>query len=101
MSYCRYCGTEIMYVRTANEKWMPYDVTGEAHFCDRTGSKNKHGLEVCRTCGKPVFSMKRKCMDYTTLELHTCKKGDITRYEKYQSNQKQQAASNDANKKRK
>lgn len=89
MSYCRYCGTEIMYTRTANEKWMPYDVTGNPHFCSKPGlkTKNRSGLEVCKKCGKPVFKMNSKIMDYTTLELHHCKKGDITRYEKYRKKQ--------------
>lgn len=90
MSYCRYCGTEIMYTRTANEKWMPYDVTGQPHFCNqnkKSGEKNKSGLEVCKKCGKPVFKNKGKIVDYTTLENHICKKGDITRYEKYLNKQ--------------
>lgn len=90
MSYCRYCGTEIIYTRTANEKWMPYDVTGAPHFCNQKNSKKKNisGLEVCKTCGKPVFKMKRKIIDYTTLELHKCKNGDIVRYEKYKKQKK-------------
>ena len=85
MSYCRYCGREIMYTRTANEKWLPYDVTGEPHFCNKKSKSTKKtsGLEVCKTCGKPVFKLKGKTMDYTTLEIHLCKKGDVTRYEKY------------------
>lgn len=85
MSYCRYCGREIMYTLTANEKWLPYDVTGEPHFCNKEGKSTKKtsGLEVCKTCGKPVFKMKGKTVDYTTLEIHLCKKGDVTRYEKY------------------
>ena len=85
MSYCRYRGREIMYSRTANEKWLPYDVTGEPHFCNKKGKSTKKtsGLEVCKTCGKPVFKLKGKTMDYTTLEIHLCKKGDVKRYEKY------------------
>lgn len=27
MSCCRYGGTEINYTRTANGKWLPYDIT--------------------------------------------------------------------------
>ena len=85
MSYCRYCGTEINYTRTANGKWLPYDVTGEPHFCQENKQKQPHdsGLKVCAKCGKPVFIMKRKKIDYTTLNEHSCKKGDITRYQKY------------------
>ena len=40
MSYCRYCGTEINYSRTANDKWLPYDVSGNPHFCQQE-NKNK------------------------------------------------------------
>lgn len=90
MSYCRYCGTEINYTRTANGKWLPYDVTGQPHFCQEN-SKNlplASGLKVCSSCGKPVFNMKRKKIDYTTLSEHTCKKADITRYQKYLSKHK-------------
>ena len=84
MSYCRYCGREIMYTRTANEKWMPYDVTGEPHFCNKNSkNQNDSGLEVCIKCGKPVFKLKSKYIDYTSLELHKCKTGDITRYKNY------------------
>ena len=84
-SYCRYCGTEINYTRTANNKWLPYDVTGNPHFCQE--GKNKPttkttGLKVCATCGKPYFVMKRKKIDYTSLTEHVCKKGDISRYQK-------------------
>ncbi len=92
MSYCRYCGTEISYARTANNKWMPYDVTGQPHFCqenkEHPPSTKTTGLKVCPTCGKPVFLMNRKKIDYSTLEVHQCKKGDVTRYQKYLSKQK-------------
>ena len=90
MSYCRYCGTEINYTRTANGKWLPYDVTGEPHFCQENKQKQTHdsGLKVCARCGKPVFIMKRKKIDYTTLDEHSCKKGDITRYQKYLEKQR-------------
>ena len=30
-----------MYTRTANEKWLPYDVTGEPHFCNKEGKSTK------------------------------------------------------------
>lgn len=86
MSYCRHCGTEINYTRTANGRWMPYDVTGQPHFCQEDKNNNtqkKSGLEVCKTCGKPVFIMNKKKIDYTTLNEHTCKKADITRFQKY------------------
>ena len=88
MSYCRYCGTEINYTRTANDKWMPYDVTGKPHFCQEEKGKNKSGLIVCRTCGKPTFKMGNKFIDYSTLAIHSCKKGDITRYQKFLERQK-------------
>ncbi len=92
MSYCRYCGTEINYTRTANNKWMPYDVTGQPHFCQENKESKPTtkttGLRVCKDCGKPVFMMKRKKIDYTTLNEHQCKKADITRYQKYILKQK-------------
>ena len=90
MSYCRFCGTEISYTRTANGKWLPYDVTGQPHFCqeDKKNAPVKSGLKVCAKCGKPVFMMKRKKIDYTTLTEHVCKKADITRYSKYLEKQK-------------
>lgn len=85
MSYCRHCGTEITFTRTANNKWMPYDVTGQPHFCQENNeNKNKkNGLKVCTSCGKPIFMMGRKKIDYSSLETHSCKKADITRYKKY------------------
>ncbi len=87
MGYCRYCGTEICYTRTANGKWLPYDVTGQPHFCQENKSSKPttktNGLQVCKLCGKPVFLMKRKKIDYTTLAEHNCKKADVTRYHKY------------------
>ncbi len=87
MSYCRYCGTEINYTRTANGKWLPYDVTGQPHFCQENKSTKptakSTGLKVCEKCGKPIFIMRRKKIDYTTLLEHICKKADITRYQKY------------------
>lgn len=103
MSYCRYCGREIMYTRTANEKWLPYDVTGEPHFCNKDGKSTKKtsGLEVCKCCGKPVFKMKGKTVDYTTLEIHQCRKVDITRYEKYKKSSSIKSAPASAKRKRK
>lgn len=103
MSYCRYCGREIMYTRTANEKWLPYDVSGEPHFCNKEGKSTKKtsGLEVCKTCGKPVFRMKNKTIDYTMLEIHQCKKSDITRYEKYKKNKSGKSEPIDAKRKNK
>lgn len=90
MSYCRYCGTEINYTRTANGKWLPYDVTGEPHFCQENNKKSTidSGLKVCTNCGKPVFTIKRKKIDYTTLDEHICKNRDITHYKKYLERQK-------------
>lgn len=91
MSYCRYCGTEINYTRTANNKWMPYDVTGEPHFCQDAHDKKatkENGLKVCQTCGKPFFYMGRRKIDYTTLLTHECRKGDITRWVKYNQRKK-------------
>lgn len=85
MSYCRYCGTEINYTRTANNKWLPYDVTGNPHFCNKDGYKKNNGLFVCSKCGKPVFKYGKIYMDYSTLKKHLCKKGDITRYQKYKN----------------
>lgn len=74
MSFCRYCGREINYTRTANGKWLPYDVTGSPHFCNDKKSKSaeQSGLEVCKECGKPVFIMNRKKIDYTTLAVRSC-----------------------------
>ncbi len=90
MSYCRYCGTEINYTRTANGKWLPYDVTGSPHFCNDKNQKKTtdSGLKVCDNCGKPIFIMKRKKIDYTTLQEHICKKGDVTRYQKYKERER-------------
>ena len=89
MSYCRYCGTEINYTRTANDKWLPYDVTGQPHFCQENKTSSAiSGLKTCAKCGKPIFIMKRKKIDYTTLNEHVCKKADITRYTKYQEKQR-------------
>ncbi|MBO4858799.1 MAG: hypothetical protein J5527_09815 [Treponema sp.] len=92
MSYCRYCGTEISYTRTANNKWLPYDVTGQPHFCQENEKSKpttkKTGLKVCEKCGKPIFMIKRKKIDYTTLNEHKCKNGDITRYQKYLEKEK-------------
>lgn len=84
MAYCRYCGTQIDYTRTANGKWMPYDVTGQPHFCqDEKKNKTESGLSVCKTCGKPIFKTGKIIMDYTTLQEHSCRKIDITNYQKY------------------
>lgn len=100
MGYCRYCGTEINFTRTANEKWMPYDVTGNPHFCrEEKGSPLHTGIKVCQQCGKPVIIIKKKIIDYATLETHSCKNADITRYKKYLS--KQEAAKNASTGKRK
>lgn len=92
-----------MYTRTANEKWLPYDVTGEPHFCNKDGKSTKKtsGLEVCKCCGKPVFKMKGKTIDYTTLEIHQCRKVDITRYEKYKKSSSIKSAPTGAKRKRK
>jgi len=97
MSYCRYCGTEISYTRTANNRWLPYDVTGEPHFCQETKKKpttKSTGLKVCATCGKPYFLMGKKKVDYSALSAHVCKAGDITRYKKYLEKQKKSQPSN-------
>ena len=84
MAYCRYCGRQIEYTRTANNRWMPYDVTGNPHFCQEDKSeKPDSGLSVCKSCGKPVFKIGKKTMDYTTLMIHSCRKIDITNYQKY------------------
>lgn len=84
MAYCRYCGTQIDYTRTANEKWLPVDVAGQPHFCqEQKNGKVDSGLSVCETCGKPVFKSGKKTMDYTTLQEHSCRKIDITNYQKY------------------
>lgn len=95
MTYCRYCGREITYKRTKNDKWMPCDVAGNPHFCNENKSKNtkqESGLVVCKKCGKPCFKDKKgKMIDYTTLLPHECKNGDITRYQKYMQRQKQLA----------
>ncbi len=88
MSYCRYCGTEINYTRTKNDKWMPYDVSGNPHFCQEEKKNQNSELIVCEKCGKPTFKMKGKLIDYSTLNLHVCKNGDITRYQKFLEKQK-------------
>lgn len=85
MTYCRYCGREITYKRTKNDKWMPVDVTGSPQFCEAGGDTQKRsGLVVCKKCGKPCFTDKsRRLIDYTTLSPHSCKTADTTRYKKY------------------
>ena len=89
MSYCRFCGTEINYTRTANDKWLPYDVTGQQHFCQENKNKApESGLKTCAKCGKPIFIMKRKKIDCTTLYEHVCKNADIARYTKYLEKQR-------------
>lgn len=89
MSYCRYCGKELLFTKTANNKWLPYEVTGEPHFCNKDNKiKAKSGLKICKECGKPVFMSKNKKMDYTTLSIHVCRKIDITNYQKYLKRQK-------------
>lgn len=88
MSYCRYCGTEINYTRTKNDKWMPCDVSGNPHFCQEENKTQSSGLIVCEKCRKPTFKMKGKLIDYSTLNLHVCKNGDITRYQKFLEKQK-------------
>jgi len=95
MSYCRYCGTEINYTQTTNDKWMPYDVTGNPHFCQEGKNKKTSkdtGLKVCQSCGKPYFLMGRKKIDYATLAPHECRKSDITRYQKYLEKTKNERA---------
>lgn len=92
MGYCRYCGTEIAYKRTKNEKWLPCNaLTGEPHFCQKEGGEKKQdtGISPCPRCGKPLFAQKkgrRKILiDYATLCEHQCKAGDMTRYAKYKA----------------
>ena len=84
MSYCRYCGTEIAYKRTKNEKWV---LTGEPHFCQKDDKQPESGIKPCKICGKGVFASKQGgkevLFDYATLAPHACKKADITRYKKY------------------
>ena len=90
MLYCRYCGVEITYKRSKNEKWIPCDLlTGEPHFCQEKKEDVKStGIRPCSVCGKPVFvnqkGKKKILYDYTSLAPHICKKADITRYAKYQ-----------------
>lgn len=104
MTYCRYCGCELSYKHTKNNKWIPCDsATGEPHFCNKikqsksnqkVKAKNKSpiinntikntGIIPCKICGKPYFVSKTGLfIDYTTLEVHQCKKIDIMRWEKY------------------
>lgn len=96
MSFCRYCGTEITYKRTKNERWMPCNLlTGEPHFCREGNTGTKTGIIPCPICGKATFSGKGGLMDYETLMLHQCKKGNITRYEKYLERQNKLNAAKD------
>lgn len=87
MTYCRYCGIEISYKRTKNDKWLPCNtLTGEPHFCNKDNKNQKKslsGLNVCQKCGKAIFKKGREIYDYTTLMIHECKAGDITRFKKY------------------
>lgn len=92
MTYCRYCGVEISYKRSKNEKWIPCDsITGEPHFCREDKDKKPSGIIPCPVCGKPTFiqkqGKKKIAIDYATLAIHQCKKADVTRYAKYQQRQ--------------
>lgn len=89
MAYCRYCGADISYKRSKNEKWIPCDaITGEPHFCKEDKNRKPSGIVPCLVCGKPTFiqkqGKKKIYIDYTTLAIHQCKKADVTRYAKYQ-----------------
>lgn len=96
MSYCRFCGTEISYKRTKNDKWMPCDAsTGEPHFCQEqktVNAKSTTGIVPCPKCGKPTFIQKngksKVLYDYSSLQVHSCRKADLTRFQKYQERQK-------------
>ncbi|MBO4731246.1 MAG: hypothetical protein J5597_00365 [Spirochaetaceae bacterium] len=100
MSYCRYCGTELTYKRTKNDRWMPCNaLTGEPHFCyeQKTSDERKtvteiSGIVPCPECGKPTFIQKdgksKILYDYSTLQKHSCRKADLTRYQKYLERQK-------------
>lgn len=86
MGYCNFCGTEISYKRTKNDKWMPCNLlTGEPHFCrNGTSENNKSGLIQCTVCGKAVIPMGNEpAIDYATLLPHVCMKADVTRFQKY------------------
>ena len=100
MPYCRYCGVEITYKRTKNERWVPCDfATGAPHFCQEDKAKaEKKGLETrdtgitpCPKCGKPTFLKKEPGFlmryDYTTLTIHRCLKADIQRFTRYKAKQ--------------
>ena len=94
MTYCRICGTEIVFKRTKNDKWMPCNLlTGEKHFCQEDKSNSSQsGLMTCPDCGKPIFPKQKGVSvvfyDYATLGIHECKKADITRYVKYKNRSK-------------
>lgn len=95
MGYCRYCGREIVFVRTANERWMPCELSsGSPHFCnnDNPDISRETGISPCPRCGKPTFvrSVKRirHIYDYTTLREHACAAKDIAKYQKYLKKQK-------------
>lgn len=88
MSYCRHCGAEIAYRRTANERWMPCDAaTGEPHFCRKDRDAKPTGIVPCSVCGRPTFiqrdGRRRTAYDYTTLLPHKCAKADVARHAKY------------------
>ncbi len=107
MGYCRYCGAEISYKRTANERWMPCDaITGEPHFCKKDDEKitEKSGLAPCKICGKPTFVQQngraKTTFDYSTLLPHKCNKADITRFAKYQQRQLKETMAEKAKKER-
>lgn len=88
-TFCRICGVEISYKRTPNDHWMPCNaITGEPHFCVVNGKKTrKSGLDYCTKCGRPVFLLRGKLFDYSALDVHVCKKADVTRYSKYVAKQ--------------
>ena len=98
MPYCRYCGVEITYKRTKNEKWVPCDfATGQPHFCQEDRKKaeekgletRKTGISPCPKCGKPTFLKQEPGhlvrYDYTTLSPHRCLKADAQKFARYKA----------------
>ena len=75
MSYCRYCGRKLCILELPMKNGFLMTLQVNHIFVTKKENLLKtSGLEVCKSCGKPVFKMKGKTVDYTSLEIHQCKK---------------------------
>ena len=89
MPYCRHCGREIMYTRTANEKWMPYDVTGQPHFCAKDGKKANRILWSVAPGMKCFMTDSVVLYGAGILEIWNKTPGETVVCDRYESDEKQ------------